>query len=60
MRVICCCCDILYDLKEPFKDDSMSHGICPTCFPWVMHNFKIEVAEKRENGKDERFVRKMS
>lgn len=44
MRVICSYCGILYDLKEPFEDDSISHGCCEICWPWVEHNLNIELS----------------
>jgi hypothetical protein len=31
MRVVYSYCGILYDLKEPLEDDSISHGICEEC-----------------------------
>jgi len=44
VRVICSYCGILYDLKEPFEDDSVSHGVCEECWPWVEHNLNAELA----------------
>lgn len=32
MRRVCCICGILYGLKEPLEDDSITHGYCPECF----------------------------
>ena len=49
MRVICSYCGILYDLKEPLEDDSISHGACPECWPWVKHNLEIEIAQTGES-----------
>jgi len=43
MRVICSYCGILYDLKEPFEDDSVSHGVCEECWPWVENNLNAEL-----------------
>ena len=52
MRCQCSYCNIIYDLKEPFDDDSVSHGICEECFPWVMNNLQIELSLLEEqNGK---------
>jgi hypothetical protein len=45
MRVICSYCGFLYDLKEPFEDDSISHGCCEECWPWVEHNLNIELEQ---------------
>lgn len=45
MRCQCSYCDIIYDLKEPFEDDSVSHGICEECWPWVENNLQIELSE---------------
>jgi len=41
MRVICSYCGILFDLKEPLRDDSETHGICEECLPWVLKNIEI-------------------
>ena len=38
MRRVCCVCGIMFGLKEPFDDDSETHGLCPECF-------KIEMAK---------------
>lgn len=48
MRVQCSYCDFLYDLKEPFDDDSISHGICEECFPIVIKNLESEM--EAQNG----------
>jgi len=51
MRCICCVCKILYNVKEPFEDDSETHGFCNECYDWLHNNQKI-VAERevsREN-----------
>ena len=45
MRVICYECGILYDLKKPYEDDFMSHGLCELCSPWVENNLKIELSQ---------------
>mgnify|MGYP001565045332 CR=1 FL=1 len=48
MRCICYVCQILYNIKEPFEDYSITHGLCPECF-------KIEMAkldQYKENGID--------
>ena len=45
MRVICSECGILYDLKKPYEDDSMTHGICEECWPRVENNLKIELSQ---------------
>ena len=49
MRVVYSYCGILYDLKEPFEDDSVSHGICEECLPAVMKNIEIELAQIEES-----------
>jgi hypothetical protein len=46
MRVICCVCDILYNLKEPFSNDDVSHGYCEECWPWVENNLRIEMESR--------------
>ena len=48
-RIVCSYCQILYDLKEPLEDDSISHGICEECWPWVQHNLEIELAQIEES-----------
>ncbi len=48
MRVICCVCEVLYDVKEPFENDQVSHGYCELCWPWVEHNLRIELAQISE------------
>lgn len=52
MRVICSYCGFLYDLKEPFEDDSVSHGCCPECWPWVEHNLQIELESQNHLSGD--------
>ena len=49
MRVICCECGILYDVKPPSDQDDESHGLCENCFEWIMYNLKI-----REEKADDR------
>jgi hypothetical protein len=49
MRVVCSYCQILYDLKESLEDDSVSHGIFEECFPAVMKNIEIELAQIEES-----------
>jgi hypothetical protein len=44
MRCICCYCEILYDVKEPFEDDSTSHGMCEECAPAVFGNLDRELS----------------
>ncbi len=36
----CCVCKKEFGEKEPLEDKSVSHGICPTCYPEEMK--KIE------------------
>jgi len=35
MRCVCSYCQILYNLKPPYEDDSMTHGVCEECFSWL-------------------------
>jgi len=55
MRCQCNYCGIIYDLKEPFEDDSVSHGICPECLPAVMKNLEIELAQIEESHNDKNY-----
>jgi hypothetical protein len=57
MRVQCAYCSIIYDLKEPFDDDSVSHGICPECYPGVIKNIEIELKELEVNKMDWLYLR---
>lgn len=43
MRQICYICGILYGVKEPFEDDSETHGLCPECFELEMKKLEILV-----------------
>ena len=43
MRQICMVCGILYGLKEPFGDDSETHGLCEECFLVEMKKIEIEL-----------------
>ncbi len=45
MRCQCVYCEIIYNIKEPFEDDSTSHGICEICWPWVKSNLQIEISK---------------
>ena len=49
MRCQCTICGIIYDLKEPYEDDSVSHGYCEICWPWVKHNLEIEISQIEES-----------
>jgi hypothetical protein len=49
VRCVCADCGILYNIKEPFDDDSESHGFCELCFEIIMKNFQIE----QERGANE-------
>jgi len=49
MRIVCSYYQILYDLKEPLEDDSISHGICEECWPWVENNLEIEIEESQNH-----------
>ena len=49
MRSICSYCGILFDVKEPFEDESESHGMCPECLPIVFGNLEKEI-EKIDQG----------
>jgi hypothetical protein len=31
MRVLCAWCEKYLETKPPFKDDRISHSICPSC-----------------------------
>lgn len=48
MRQVCCVCKKLYGIKEPFDDDSETHGICPECLPGELQKIDDEV--KKING----------
>jgi len=45
MRKICQECGQLFGFKEPFDDDSETHGICDECFPIVMKNLEQKLRE---------------
>jgi hypothetical protein len=49
MRCQCTICGIIYDLKPPLEDDSVSHGYCEICWPWVKHNLEIEISQIEES-----------
>ncbi len=49
MRCQCSYCSIIYDLKPPMEDDSVSTGICPECWIWVENNIEIELAQIEES-----------
>ena len=44
MRCECVYCEILYNVKEPFEDDSVSHGMCEECSPIVLGNLERELS----------------
>ena len=48
MRSICCECNILFDVKEPFDNDQETHGYCDECFKMVMVNIG-ELKRQRTN-----------
>lgn len=48
MRCVCCVCGILYNIKEPLDDNSISHGLCPECFTLEM----AKIDAYKENGID--------
>lgn len=48
MRRICMICGILYGIKEPYEDDSETHGLCDECFPIEMARIEKEVEELRD------------
>lgn len=48
MRQICCVCKKLFALKDPFDDDSETHGFCPECFKMEM----AKLEQYKENGVD--------
>jgi hypothetical protein len=43
MRCQCSYCQIIFDVKEPFDIDDVSHGVCEECWPWLEHNLEIEI-----------------
>jgi len=49
MRVVCSYCDILFNLKDPIEKDEETHGICPECLPWILHNIEIEIAKTKKS-----------
>jgi len=47
MRCVCSYCEMLFDVKEPFEDDSESHGMCGECEPIVFGNLDKEICESK-------------
>ena len=41
MRCVCVYCGILYNVKEPFENDSETHGNCDECDRMERHNLAI-------------------
>jgi len=48
MRSICCECGILFDVKEPFDNDSETHGYCDECFKILMINIVVLKSQRTE------------
>jgi hypothetical protein len=46
MKRICYICSSHFGDKEPFNDDSETHGLCPECFRVEMN--KIDSYHKKE------------
>jgi len=46
MRQVCYICGVLYGIKEPYEDDSETHGLCDECF-------SLEIKKNDEKIKDE-------
>lgn len=44
--MICKCmdCKVIYRIKEPFEDESETHGLCPDCF-------RIRIKEVRQKAR---------
>ncbi len=51
MRQICSVCKKFYGFKEPFEDDSETHGFCDECYEIEMKvlNRMIEEMERGES-----------
>ena len=47
MRSICCECNILFDVKEPYEQDDETHGYCDQCFEMVMANYGSNLKRKQ-------------
>jgi len=45
MRRVCQECKRVFGFKEPFEDDSETHGICDECFPMVLKKFEQTMRE---------------
>jgi len=45
MRCVCVYCGILYNVKEPFENDSETHGNCDECDRMEKHNLQIRIAD---------------
>jgi len=47
MKRVCCCTyhqgERVFGEKEPYEDQSESHGICPTCVPLEMARIEEEL-----------------
>ena len=48
MRQVCYVCKILYGVKEPFENNSETHGLCPECFKQEM----LKLDQYKNNGID--------
>ena len=47
MRCVCVYCGILYNVKEPFENDSETGGNCDECDRMEKHNLAIFMKELR-------------
>ena len=48
MRQACLVCKILYGLKEPLEDDSITHGFCPECYAFQRANIERELGKAKK------------
>ncbi len=51
MKRVCCYCKLVFGEKEPFDDQSESHGICQICFPIVMADHEIQIEKEKMKRK---------
>ncbi len=47
----CYSCGDIYGEKEPFEDESISHGLCESCFPQEMERIAWELQHDKEKSK---------
>lgn len=42
MKMVCCECGVVYGKKEPFDDNSETHGYCTLCFHKIITAIHLE------------------